>query len=86
VLKPLGMANAKRAAMVGTMVPDEIKEELQRIADADSRSLSFVVFAMIERGLTQYRKDKQLRPKNDSRLAVIRARAEDSPAQKKTKP
>jgi hypothetical protein len=79
------MAKAKRGAMVGTMVPEDLKEELQRIADADSRSLSFVVFAMIERGLAQYRKDKQLRPKNDSRLAVIRARTEVSPAQKKNK-
>jgi predicted transcriptional regulator len=41
------MAKAKRAAMVGTMVPDELKEELQRIADADSRSLSFVVNAAL---------------------------------------
>ena len=80
------MAKEKRDAMIGAMVPSAIKAELQAIADRDSRSLSFVAGALIERGLELYQRDGQLRTKGkEEKLGVIRARVEDTP-RRKTKP
>lgn len=54
------MPKPKRSALVGTMVADETKAELERIAEEKDRSLSYVSYALLMRGLADYRKDGQL--------------------------
>lgn len=77
------MAKEKRDAMVGATVPSALKAELQAIADRDSRSLSFVAGALIERGLELYRHDGKLRTQSkEEKLGVIRAHTEAAPRRK----
>lgn len=86
MLKDSRMAKEKRDALVGSLVPAAIKEELLAIAERDDRSLSFVAGSLLERGLLLYRKDKILRAKDsDRKLGVIGAKTEDPP-QRKRKP
>lgn len=87
MLKVLGVADKpKRDAMIGVMIPAAIRAELERIAESDSRSLSFVAGALLERGLELFRQDGLLRAKGkDNKLGVIRAKTEDS-SRKKVKP
>jgi len=80
------MQKTKRDAMVGVMIPSSIKAELEKIAERDQRSMSFVAGALLERGLEMFRRDGLLRPKaKDNKLDVFKATTEEV-RRKKLKP
>ena len=80
------MQKTKRDAMVGVMIPSSIKAELEKIAERDQRSMSFVAGALLERGLEMFRRDGLLRSKaKDNKLDVFKATTEEV-RRKKLKP
>lgn len=50
-----------RSEMLGVLVTPTLKEELERIATAEDRSLSSVGFLLLLKGLDAYQKDSDLR-------------------------
>lgn len=54
------MRKPKRSALVGAMVSDETKKELEDIGSIHDRSLSYVAYVMMMRGLSAYKKDGNL--------------------------
>lgn len=50
-----------RSEMLGVLVPPTLKDELERIASREDRSLSSVGYLLLLKGLDAYQKDNDLR-------------------------
>ena len=50
-----------RSEMLGVLVPPTLKEELERIATVEDRSLSSVGYLLLLKGLDAYQRDNDLR-------------------------
>lgn len=54
-----------RTEMLGVLITPTLRAELERIADREERSLSYVGYALMMKGLDEYQKDSDLRsPRN----------------------
>jgi len=53
------------AKMIGFLATPTLRAELERIAEYEERSLSYVCFALVQKGLDTYQQDHDLRsPRN----------------------
>lgn len=61
--------NGKRVITVGVLVDEDTKSLLTELADEDSRSLSWVAFELMQRGIAAYRRDGMVREPEGEQLA-----------------
>lgn len=81
------MKSEKRSETISAMVTPSVKDEIDAIVRNDDRSRSKVAGSLLERGLELYRKDGLLKSRRkDSKLDVIRARAEEETPRRKLRP
>lgn len=65
MVKKLPVPNEPRTEMLGVLITPSLRAELERIAEREERSLSYVGYALMLKGLDEYHKDNDLRsPRN----------------------
>lgn len=58
----------KRSETLSLTATPAVRNEIESIAKAEDRSISWVVLALMERGLEAYKKDGSLRPAHNTKL------------------
>lgn len=61
MLKAAHMPSETRSEMLGVLVTPTLRAELERVAEQEERSLSYVGFALMLKGLDVYQRDHELR-------------------------
>jgi hypothetical protein len=65
MLKKQPVPNEPRTEMLGVLITKSLRAELEAIAEREERSLSYVGYALMMKGLDEYQKDSDLRsPRN----------------------
>lgn len=68
VLKRQSVPSEKRSEYLSFTAPAAVRTEIEQIAKAEDRSKSWIVLALIERGLEAYRKDGLVKPSRNTKL------------------
>lgn len=63
--RPVAGNTDTRSEMLGILTTPALKDEIERIAEREERSLSYVGYVLLLKGLDAYQKDNDLRsPRN----------------------
>lgn len=68
VLKGSPMPTEKRSENLSLTVTPTVRSEIEAIKKAEDRSISWIVLALMERGLEAYKKDGILKPPRSTKL------------------